>query len=56
MHTYGAGLTLWQNKHMLRASRGNGAPQIYDHKAIYFISQMLGLKTHQKCRENEIKH
>jgi len=29
-----AGLTLRQNKHMLRASRGKGAPQKSGHKAI----------------------
>jgi hypothetical protein len=33
---------------VLRASRGKGAPQKSDHKAIYFISQILGSKTHQK--------
>jgi len=41
---YLQGLTLWQNKHLLRASRGNGAPQKSGHKAIYFISQILGTK------------
>jgi hypothetical protein len=41
-------ITLGQNKHMLRASRGNGAPQNYGHKAIYLISQILHSKTHIK--------
>jgi hypothetical protein len=35
------GLTLRQNKHVLRASRGKGAPQNVGHKKIYFISQKL---------------
>jgi hypothetical protein len=42
-----------------RASRAKGVPQKSGHKAIYFISQILGIKTHQKskkCRKNEIKH
>jgi hypothetical protein len=42
------GLTLRQNKHVLRASRGKGTPQKSDHNAIYFISQILG----SKCRKN----
>jgi hypothetical protein len=29
---------------------GEGAPQKSDHKAIYFISQILGSKTHQKSQ------
>ena len=45
------GLTLRQNKHVLRASRGKEAPQTSDHKAIYFISQILGSKTHQKLKK-----
>jgi hypothetical protein len=45
------GLTLRQNKHMLRASRGKWTPQITDHKAIYFINQILGLK-HTKNQKN----
>jgi hypothetical protein len=42
------GLTLRQNKHVLMASRGKGAPQKSCHKAINFISQILGSKPHQK--------
>jgi len=34
---------------VLRASRGKGAPQKSGHKAIYFISQILGSKTHNFC-------
>jgi hypothetical protein len=45
-------LTLRQNKYMLRASRGKGAPQKSGHKVIYFISQILGSKTHQKSKKN----
>ena len=43
-----AGLTFMQNYHVLKASRDKGAPQISDHKTIYFISQILGSKTHQQ--------
>ena len=49
---FAPGLTLRQNKHVLRASRGKEAPQTSDHKAIYFISQILGSKTHQKLKKN----
>jgi len=35
---------------MLRASRGKGTPQKSSHKAIYFISKMLGSKTYQKSK------
>jgi hypothetical protein len=41
------------------ASRAKGVPQKSGHMAIYFISQILGSKTHKKspkCRKNEIKH
>ena len=37
-----AGLTLRQNKHVIRASRRKGAPQNSGHKSIYFISQIVG--------------
>jgi hypothetical protein len=53
------GLTLRKNKHVPRTSRAKGVPQKSGHMAIYFISQILGSKTHQKsqkCRKNEIKH
>jgi hypothetical protein len=40
-----SGLALWQNKHVLRASRGKGIPQNSIHKAIYFISQILDAGT-----------
>ena len=43
-----AGLTLRQNKHVLRASRGKGEPHKSYHKGIDFISQILSLKTHEK--------
>ena len=56
MPVVSAGLTLRQNKHVFRASRGKGAPHKSDHKAVYFISQILGSITHRKCRKNEIKH
>jgi hypothetical protein len=39
-----AGLTLRQNKHVLRASMGKGSPQKSGNKPIYFISQILGSK------------
>jgi len=42
------GLTIRQHKHVLRASRGKGAPQKSGHRAINFISQILGSKPHQK--------
>jgi hypothetical protein len=44
---------------VFRASRDKGVPQKSGHKAIYFISQILDPKTHQKppkCRKNEIKY
>jgi hypothetical protein len=44
--------TLRQNKHVLMASRSNGVPQKSGCKAIYFISQILGSKTHQKLKKN----
>jgi hypothetical protein len=44
--THSTGLTLRQNKHVLRASRDKGAPQKSRQKANYFISQILGSKTH----------
>ena len=56
MPVVSAGLTLRQNKHVFRASRGKGAPHKSDHKAVYVISQILGSITHRKCRKNEIKH
>jgi hypothetical protein len=56
MHVVSAGLTLRQNKHVFRASRGKGAPHESDHKAVYFISQIVGSITHRKCMKNEIKH
>jgi hypothetical protein len=37
---------------MLGASRGKGALQQSCHKAIYFISQILGSKTHQTLITN----
>jgi hypothetical protein len=46
-----AGLTLRQDKHVLGASRGKGVPKKSGHKAIYFISQILGSKTHRKFKE-----
>ena len=49
-------INLRQNNHVLRASRGKGAPEKTDHKAIYVINQILGSKALKKCRENEIKH
>jgi hypothetical protein len=36
---------------VLRASWGKEAPQKSCHKAIYFISQILGSKTHQKSKQ-----
>jgi uncharacterized membrane protein len=55
-----SGLTRRQNKHVLSASKGGrGVQQKSGHKPIYFISQILGSKTHQKykkCRKNEIEH
>jgi hypothetical protein len=35
---FGSGLTLGQIKHVLRASRGKGAPQKSGYKAIYCIA------------------
>jgi hypothetical protein len=32
---------------MLGASRGKGPQQKFDHKVIYFISQILGSKIHK---------
>jgi hypothetical protein len=40
-----------QNNHVLRASRGKGVLQKYGHRAIYFISQILGSKTHKKSNK-----
>jgi hypothetical protein len=42
-------INLRQNNHVLRASRGKRAPQKTDHKAIYVISQILGLKENTKA-------
>jgi hypothetical protein len=36
---------------VLRALRPKGAPQKSGHKAIYFISQMLGSETHQNLKK-----
>jgi hypothetical protein len=49
-----AGLTLEQNKHVFRASRDKGAPQKSGHKVIYFISQILGSKRHQKHLKKKV--
>jgi len=46
------GLTLRQNKHVLRASKAKGALQKSGHTAVYFIIQILGSKTHQKSLKN----
>jgi hypothetical protein len=47
-----AGLTLRQNKHVLRASRRKGTvPHKSGHEVIYFISQVLCSKTHQKSHK-----
>jgi hypothetical protein len=46
--THSAGLTVRQNKNVLGASRGKRVPQKSGHKAIYFISQILGSKTQKK--------
>ena len=51
LYTLRPELTLRQNKHVLRESRGKGTPQKSCHKAIYFINQILGLKTHQKLKK-----
>jgi hypothetical protein len=54
-----AGLTLRKDKHVPGASKSKGAPQKSGHKAIYFISQILGSKipkNPKKCWEVEIKH
>jgi hypothetical protein len=45
-------LTLRQYKHVLMASRDKGAQQKSGHKAIGFISQIFGSKTHQKSKQN----
>jgi len=47
-----AGLTFRQNKQVLRASRGKGGVPQKSYKAIYFISQILDSKTHQKSPKN----
>jgi hypothetical protein len=39
---------------VLRASRDKGAPQKSGHKVIYFISQILGSKTHQKHLKKKV--
>jgi hypothetical protein len=45
---YRPGLTLRHNKHVHRASRGNGAPPKSGHKAMYSFSKILGSKPHKK--------
>ena len=41
-----AGLTLRQNKHVLRASMGKDSPQKSGNKTIYFTSQILDSKSY----------
>ena len=41
------GLTLRQNKHVLRASGGKGHHKIRSSGNLFFISQIVGSKTHQ---------
>jgi hypothetical protein len=53
------GLNIWQNKHVLRESRGKRAPQNTATRLFILSSKYYAqkhTKNPQKCRKNEIKH